>query len=144
MDILWSGVQTTKKSLRQGILLSLLVKMKSKRGSIKYYKKRADKLWSEIIRSKGKCEVCGETEYLNPHHVVGKRNHAVRFDFRNGVCLCSGCHTMKTKSAHQDPQWFMNWFKRNRLNDYHAISLAKNKIVKRTIQDYKELVESLK
>ena len=107
-------------------------------------KKKADKLWSQIIRAKGKCEVCGETRYLNPHHVIGKRNHAVRFDLRNGACLCSGCHTFRVKSAHNDPQWFMEWFQSRRPDDAIAISRTKNYITKRTIQDYKELVEELK
>jgi len=106
-------------------------------------KKKADKLWSEIIRAKGKCEVCGETRYLNPHHVVGRRNHAVRFDLRNGVCLCSGCHTFRTRSAHQDPLWFMKWFEGKRKEDYDYISDRKIVIVKRTLEDYKNLCKML-
>ena len=50
---------------------------------------------------------------------------------------------MKTRSAHQDPQWFMGWFMENRPEDDDAISIAKNPIVKRTLDDYKNLVKKL-
>ena len=111
--------------------------------TVRGLKKKADKLWSLIIRAKGKCEVCGETQYLNPHHVIGRRNHAVRFLLRNGVCLCSGCHTFRTRSAHNDPQWFMEWFKNNRPDDFLSISIKKNHIIKRTLEDYQNLVDTL-
>jgi len=28
-----------------------------------------------------------------------------KFDLDNGMCLCSGHHTMKTESAHHDPEF---------------------------------------
>ena len=34
--------------------------MRAKKGSISYYKKKADKLFSELIRSRGKCAKCGK------------------------------------------------------------------------------------
>ncbi len=68
--------------------------------------KKLDKAWSLKVRSQGHCTLCPKTNNLNPHHYVGRRNRNVRWDLDNGVCLCSGCHTMKTQSAHQDPEWF--------------------------------------
>ena len=68
--------------------------------------KKLDALWSKIIRSNGRCVACGKTDTLNAHHYIGRRNRNVRWYVPNGFCLCSGCHTFKTQSAHQDPEWF--------------------------------------
>lgn len=71
--------------------------------------KKLDKIWSLAIRSKGKCEICnkkGDECQLHPHHYVGRKNRATRWYLPNGICLCATHHTMGTKSAHQDPEWF--------------------------------------
>lgn len=81
--------------------------------------KKADKLWSEIIRSKGRCEVCGRTDTLNAHHIVSRSNHYLRHETRNGVCLCALHHVFGNQSAHKDPLWFYDW-----LDSYRKIDLA--------------------
>ena len=68
--------------------------------------KKLDRLWSKIVRGNGRCCVCGKVDTLNAHHYIGRRNRDVRWYVPNGFCLCSGCHTFKTRSAHQDPEWF--------------------------------------
>ena len=68
--------------------------------------KKLDRLWAAKIREVGHCMICGKTDTLNAHHIVGRRNRNVRWDLYNGVCLCSGHHTFNTQSAHQDPLWF--------------------------------------
>ena len=72
----------------------------------KAHMKKLDLLWSKKIRELGWCCVCGKTGRLNAHHYVGRMNRAVRWDLRNGFCLCVGCHTYSIRSAHQDPEWF--------------------------------------
>ena len=96
----------------------------------KQQKKKLDSLWSTRIRSKGRCEVCGKDGYLNAHHIVGRRNRALRWDLRNGVCLCPGCHTFKTESAHQDLIWFNDWLKNNKAEDIDYLREKKNEICK--------------
>lgn len=113
--------------------------MKPKRLTLR---RKADKLWSQLIMNKGRCEVCGKDKNLNPHHVVGKRNLALRHDLRNGVCLCSGCHTLKVKSAHQDSMWFIEWFRLNRPADYGHVWDNKSKLT--TQIDYEERMAELK
>lgn len=57
-------------------------------------KGKADKLFSQVIRSRGGCENCGEQEYakLQCAHVVSRRFNATRVDTDNAFCLCWTCH----------------------------------------------------
>jgi len=70
--------------------------------------RKLDKQFSQIVKglAGNKCEICSKDTYLNVHHYVGRRNRACRWYIPNGVCLCSGCHTMSLWSAHQNPEWF--------------------------------------
>ena len=54
---------------------------------------KCDRLWFKILLNKyPKCEVCSkETKQI--HHFFGKHLYSnLRFDLRNGVGLCLGCH----------------------------------------------------
>jgi hypothetical protein len=107
-------------------------------------RRKADKLWSKIILSRGYCEKCGKSnDQLHPHHVIGRRNLSTRWCLVNGICLFAGCHTMSTWSAHQDPQGFMEWYKENRATNYEHIKKEKNEIIKRSLEDYEILVAEL-
>jgi len=103
--------------------------------SKKTIERKLDKAWSRAILSKGRCEVCSTKEYLNAHHVEGRRNLQLRWDLRNGVCLCSGCHVFRKESAHQSPEWFHTWLESNRKEDLEYIMAIRNNIVKWTIED---------
>jgi len=71
---------------------------------------KLDKLISEIIRSRGRCEVCGRTTTLQPHHIYSRSRMSVRWDKDNLCCLCSGCHTLSSKlSAHKTPIDFIDY-----------------------------------
>jgi len=105
-------------------------------------KRKADKLWSLKIREKKYCEVCGRTGN-QPHHLIGRKNYALRWDLRNGVLLCYTHHVGGKQSAHNDPVWFLNWFKKNRPEDWKHILAERNKIVKRKLEDYLDLIKCL-
>ncbi len=66
-------------------------------------------IWQEIIkvRAKYKCEYpnCRKTEYLNAHHIHSKSKKSTRYDTDNGICLCSGHHSLNNNSAHKDPDF---------------------------------------
>ncbi len=126
---------STKKSI-------LFVRMEIKTPMKKSESNKLDKLWREKVkeRDEHKCRVCGSTSYVNAHHVVGRRNHQVRWILDNGIALCSGCHTFKTRSAHQDPQWFINWWESTYPERTKKVSELKNRLDK---PDYDKLLEYL-
>ena len=114
--------------------------------NIKALNKKLDIEWSKAVKERAgyKCEVCGATSVLNSHHVIGRVNKALRWDLRNGVCLCVKHHEFGMQSAHQDPQWFMNWFMMTRNDDYMYLQASKYIISKKTIEEKQELLEKLK
>lgn len=57
-------------------------------------KGKADKLFSQVVRSRGVCENCGERDYtkLQCAHVIRRAYNATRVDENNAFCLCWTCH----------------------------------------------------
>ena len=112
------------------------IKLKSK----KTLRKKCDKLWSEIVRSKKYCEKCGILAN-NPHHIIGRVNYVLRWDLKNGCLLCQNCHWLQKYSAHQDPLGFMEWLKLSRPEDYEYLKQRKNQISQ---PNYDEILKYLK
>ena len=109
--------------------------------------KKLDEAWSLAVKKKAgyKCEVCGigESGHLNSHHIVGRRNRRVRWDVRDGVCLCVKHHKFGIESAHEDPLWFREWLEDKRWEDYAYLYTIKNQIKKWTLEDMEEQLEEL-
>ena len=106
---------------------------------------KLDKLWSDEIKSKGKCEYCGKTTYLNPHHIFSRSNYSVRWDLENGVCLCSGHHTLSSQfSAHKCPMEFAEWIKEKRgIEWFNRLRTKANSVVKYSDSDLQEMIKEL-
>jgi hypothetical protein len=62
-------------------------------------KEKATRLHSLVVRSRGRCERCGITDYpkLQCAHIIGRRFAATRTDERNAWCLCARCHFRLTE-----------------------------------------------
>jgi len=123
-------------------------KAKKKKTEYQKLKSQIDILWSLIVKQRvgNVCEYpdCNKTTYLNSHHIFGKRNMATRWDLENGLCLCTGHHTLNTFSAHQSPA-FEDWIKKHIGKErYRRIEAKSFTIKKWTIPELKELVEEFK
>ncbi len=109
--------------------------------------KKLDEAWSLAVKKRAgyKCEVCGigESGHLNSHHIVGRRNRRVRWDVRDGVCLCVKHHRFGIESAHEDPLWFREWLEDKRWEDYAYLYTIKNQIKKWTLEDMEKQLEEL-
>lgn len=57
-------------------------------------KGKADRLLSQLVRSRGACESCGSTDYamLQAAHIHSRRFNATRHDPLNLWALCATCH----------------------------------------------------
>ncbi len=111
----------------------------------KQLKKACDIAWSLAIRSKGYCEICGSNGYqLNAHHIIGRAVMILRFDIKNGVCLCVNCHEFSNDSVKNNPLKFINWLKQNRLDDLEYVENKAELIAHYTILDYERIYKELK
>ncbi len=72
--------------------------------SKKGLKAKLDKECSRIIRSRGQCQFCGNSDYklLQCCHIFSRSNLATRWMPNNLLCLCAGCHFW----AHKNPTLF--------------------------------------
>ena len=71
-------------------------------------KNKADIVFSKIIRSVGRCEMCGTTGdrvQLQCAHWISRRYSNIRTDFDNAFCLCALCHFTMTG----DPTAWSEW-----------------------------------
>jgi hypothetical protein len=103
-------------------------------------RRKADRLWSKVILSRGKCEVCGK-KATNPHHFIGRKNLTLRHDPRNGIALCYTHHVGGKQSAHQDPQWICAWMMEHRPDDYNYLWEKKEELS--TTIDYTQVITNL-
>lgn len=56
------------------------------------WKNKCDRLFSQLVRSKGACERCGSTQTLQTSHIFSRRYAWTRTDLSNALCLCAACH----------------------------------------------------
>ena len=111
-----------------------------KKKSIKLLKRKSDVLWSQIIKRVGYCEICGGTNSLNAHHIISRSHYALRYDIDNGICLCAGCHRFNKNSAHNNPVYFMDWFKTKHPERYEYLLSMKNATRQ---EDYEQILKRL-
>ena len=79
----------------------------------------ADRVFSLYIRKRdGACRACGYSwpSELQCAHIWSRRYYAIRFDERNAVALCRGCHIMFT---HSPVHWAV-WCEEN-IPDYRLL-----------------------
>ena len=106
---------------------------------------KLDKLWSDKVKSVGKCDYCGKTSYLNSHHIFSRSNYSVRWDLDNGICLCSGHHTLSSSfSAHKSPAEFTIYIIEKRGQEwFDSLRSKANNVVKYSDSDLQEMIEKL-
>jgi len=99
-------------------------------------KKKADKLWSDIIHEKynHRCAFCGETFALAAHHIRSRRFASTRWEVLNGILLCRKEHFL----SHSDPEAF-----RRLLVDLHGVKLVnylwkKSQVIAKVTMPYME------
>jgi len=78
---------------------------------MKYPTKLLDEMWRTVCKARDdyKCVACGQTEYVNVHHIIGRQNYGTRWLPENGICLCPTHHKFsRTDSAHINPLQFIS------------------------------------
>lgn len=76
--------------------------------SQKAAKAKADRLFSQLIRSAGRCENCGRPQgevQLQCAHWISRRYSNTRVDPDNAFVLCAGCHRWFTNHPTEWGRW---------------------------------------
>jgi len=87
----------------------------ARKDSIAKINRRLYKKWSLAVhgQASGICELCQKpAAKLDAHHIVSRRFRSpLRFDPKNGICLCPSCHRFSPlRSFHQNPLPAFKWF----------------------------------
>jgi len=93
---------------------------------------KLDKLCSEIVRKRGKCERCGRKADLQCCHIFSRTYNNTRWDLENLLCLCASCHFW----SHKNPILFTEFIKQFLGKEkYELLKEAHNQVTKFTIDD---------
>ncbi len=105
--------------------------------------RKLDSEVSRITRSLGYCVSCHKTDYekLQCCHIFSRTYRNTRWDLKNLLCMCAGCHF----EAHRNPIKFVEKVQEY-LGEYEytALKTRHNAIKKWTLCEMSELLESLK
>ena len=126
------------------------VKAKTKKAnSITSLTKRADKLWSEVVKIEYnyQCQVewCEKTEYLNSHHIFTRSRKSTRWDIDNWICVCAWHHTLNSDfSMHKTPYDASIWLDGIKGRDWmHKLMRKSQQICKVTPELLNDHIKSL-
>lgn len=68
-------------------------------------KAQLDKLCGSIVRARGYCQKCGETQNLTWAHIIGRDCLRIRWRTDNALCLCLDCHRYYDQTAEGKIAW---------------------------------------
>jgi hypothetical protein len=100
-----------------------------------------DRLWAMLVKKRWghHCAICGKSETLNAHHLIGKTNYACRYEVMNGIVLCVWHHVFGgTPSAHQQPANFLEWVRENRPEQWDWIEAHRRESSKATMDYFRQ------
>lgn len=117
------------------------IKLRNDKPSRKQLEKKLDILWSQKIKEKGFCERCGRKENLQSAHIFSRKQRGTRWDLKNGVCFCAGCHIFW---SHQHPELFRD-FVINKIGEkeFESLKIRAYTVTKFSITDLEWLLRDL-
>ena len=100
-------------------------------------KKKCSRAWSIRVRNlaDNKCVLCESEALLHSHHLEDSRLcTSLRYDTRNGVCVCAKHHKYCNEAAHKSFSTIFRYMVNNRLDDIHYLESHRNDKVEWTTE----------
>jgi hypothetical protein len=105
-------------------------------------RRKLDRLFSQIVRARGKCERCGRSRgiQLQTAHIFSRRLLGLRWDLNNAFVFCAACHFW----AHANPLLFGEFVLNFRgKEEYEILKEKSSTIYKPTLSDLQTKLEVL-
>ena len=103
-------------------------------------RRKLDKICSEIVRARGKCQWCWHKENLQCCHIFSRTYNNTRWDLDNLLCLCPKCHFYFHKNPIIFVEAVINILGKDK---YDLLKEKRNQITKYTIDDLQTKLEVL-
>ena len=131
-----------KGTKSSGKPMTALDRKKANVGS-KYWRDKADKIWSQLVKRDERCAVCGRMDIKrDSHHLLSRGKVMTRHDLENGMLLCVTHHLYSPDcSPHAGPIGFVEWLEENHPEKLEWVRQNRNRTGK---PDYKANYERLK
>jgi hypothetical protein len=119
-------------------------KPEKKKKKSPYTEKKADEIFSKIVRMRGTCQAKGLDDHpcgggLQCAHIITRGMHKIRFHEYNALCLCAGHHSWYT---HHPDQWILDFIPTHFPKQYAWCMRHRRELLyERT--DFKMLIEKL-
>jgi 5-methylcytosine-specific restriction endonuclease McrA len=90
--------------------------------------KTCDKLLTPLVKKLSpKCLLCGNPTQVAHHHVHKSKSLVLRYDLRNLIPLCNGCHF---KLHYNESYWASKIVEKKGLKWFKELDKKKNEIIK--------------
>lgn len=96
--------------------------------SVKGAKKKADVLFSKIVRSRGACVACGSTANLQTAHIISRRYSNTRCVLSNAFCACASCHMRWTDHPVEFASFVLEYIGQAEYQRLYALSQEGSKV----------------
>lgn len=96
--------------------------------SVKGAKKKADVLFSKIVRARGACVQCGSTKNLQTAHIISRRYSNTRCVLSNAFCACAGCHMRWTDNPVEFASFVLERIGQTEYERLYALSQQTTKV----------------
>lgn len=120
---------------------------KKKKPNIAALRRKADILYQELGRKMYSYCFCGKPISCLHHHHTKGRSSALRYEIKNGVPICQGCHNQHHRASDVDIEFNYKIFMEDRWGEDWEIELRQqrfaNKDLKTNVAWYKANIEML-
>lgn len=120
-----------------------------KKNSIKTLRNKADRLYQELGKLLyNECGICGGKYSCLHHYHPKSTSTALRYEIKNGVPICAGCHTRHHMANDPEIQFGMRLFMKEKFGENWETELLQERKIhqytKTNTQYYKTQIEILK
>ena len=117
-----------------------------KKPKLSTLRNKADRLYQELGRKMYSNCFCGKPYSCLHHHHTKGRSSALRYEIKNGVPICQGCHTQHHQASDVDIEFRYKLYMKEKWGENWEIELRQQRFasdIKTNVEWYKANIEML-